>query len=54
MARLLVAVVLGLTLAASHGSEAGGAKRYRVAFVSDVGGVGPPIMQQQKAPRTPS
>lgn len=49
MTRFLVVVALGLALTAASGSGAEGAKRYRVAFVADVGGVKPPIMQQHLA-----
>ena len=46
MTRLLASVVLGFALTAWAGSGADAAKRYRVAFVADPGGVGAPIMQQ--------
>jgi basic membrane protein A len=49
MTRLLFGVVLGLALAAFTGSEAPAAKQYRVALVTDWGGVAPPIMQQAVA-----
>jgi len=49
MTRLALAGMLALALAAVGGSDAGAAKRYRVAFVADVGGVGSPILQQHVA-----
>ena len=49
MTRLVLAALLGLALVATGGSGAEAAKRYRVAFVVDPGGVGYPIMQQNVA-----
>ncbi|MBA2641565.1 MAG: BMP family ABC transporter substrate-binding protein, partial [Actinobacteria bacterium] len=49
MPRLVLAGMLGLAFAAAGGSGAEAAKRYRVAFVADSGGVEAPIMQQSIA-----
>jgi basic membrane protein A len=49
MARTLACVLLALVLVAAAGSRADAAKQYRVAFVADMGGVDPPIMQQNIA-----
>ena len=49
MTRLLLAIVVGLALAATSGAGADAAKRYRVAFVTDVGGVHSDLMQENVA-----
>lgn len=49
MRKALVGAVLGLALAASAGSGADAAERYRVAFVADTGGVEGGIMEQAVA-----
>ena len=49
MMRLALAGTLVVALAAAAGSGAEAAKRYRVAFVADTGGVGHTIMQQHVA-----
>lgn len=49
MTRLLLAIVVGVTLAASSGAGADAGKRYRVVFVADIGGLHNDLMRENVA-----